>query len=48
MNEKELKTFKATKLRNLKRKKAKLSAHADLTDDYLSISKEIKELENEL
>lgn len=48
MNNVETKIFLQTKLRNLKRKHAKLSNHADLTDEYLEIGKEIKDVENQL
>ena len=48
MNNLETKVFLQTKLRNLKRKHAKLAQHADLTDEYTSIGKEIKDVENQL
>ena len=44
----ERKVFLQTKLRNLKRKHARLSMHADLADEYFEIGKEIKEIEKEL
>jgi len=48
MEAKERKTLLETRLRNLKRKHAKIRGHADLTDMYFEISKEIKEVEKEL
>ena len=48
MNNAETKVFLETKLRNLKRKHAKLVQHADLTDEYIEIGKEIEYIENEL
>ena len=42
------KVFLETKLRNLKRKNAKLAQHADLADQYFEIDKEIKSIEKEL
>ena len=48
MNNIESKVFLSTKLRNLKRKQAKLAQHPDLTDTYLEIDKEIKSIEYEL
>jgi len=48
MNNLETKVFLETKLRNLKRKYAKLAQHADLADDYAEIGKEIKDIENQL
>ena len=48
MNNIETKIFLETKLRNLKRKNAKLANHAEFTDEYLEIEKEIKSIEAEL
>jgi len=48
MDNLETKVYLETKLRNLKRKHAKLAQHADLTDEYISIGKEIKDVENQL
>ena len=45
MSPQEEKVYKETRLRNLKRKLAKLSQHADMTDEYLETKKLIKELE---
>ena len=48
MEDKEKKVFLETRLRNLKRKHTKLAQHADLTDEYFEISKEIESVEHEL
>ena len=48
MDDKERKTYLKARLRNLKRKHAKLAQHADLYDEYVVIGKEIKLIENEL
>ena len=48
MSDKEYKVFLETKLRNLKRKYAKLLQHAELTDDALEIGREIKEIETQI
>jgi hypothetical protein len=48
MNNVETKIFLETKLRNLKRKNAKLAYHPEFTDEYLEIDKEIKSIEAEL
>jgi len=48
LNTVENKVFLQTKLRNLKRKHAKLANHADLTDDYFEIGKEINDIEDQL
>jgi hypothetical protein len=48
MNNVETKIFLETKLRNLKRKNAKLRYHPEFTDEYLEIDKEIKSIEAEL
>jgi uncharacterized protein YdcH (DUF465 family) len=44
----ERRVFLETRLRNLKRKHAKLSQHADLLEEYEEIDKEIQSIENEL
>ena len=44
----ERKVFLQTKLRNLKRKHAKLGQHAELTEEYFEIKKEIEAIESEL
>ena len=48
MNEVETKIYLQTKLRNLKRKHAKLSQHAELSEEYLEIGKEIKSIEAQI
>lgn len=48
MNECERRTFYETKLRNLKRKYAKLTKHADLIDEALSLKREIDSIEHEI
>jgi hypothetical protein len=48
LNNIETKIFLETKLRNLKRKNAKLRYHPEFTDEYLEIDKEIKSIEAEL
>lgn len=48
MDNKERKAYLNAKLRNLKRKYAKLSQHADLVDEYEEIDREIKAIEHEL
>lgn len=48
MNNIETKVYLETKLRNLKRKSAKLSQHADLQEEYDEIDNEIKLIEKEL
>lgn len=48
MDEKQTRVFKQTRLRNLKRKYARLIQHADLKDTAISIKQEIELLENEL
>lgn len=37
-----------TRLRNLKRKHAKLSQHAELAEEYFEIGKEIEEVEAQI
>ena len=48
LNNLETKVFLETKLRNLKRKHAKLAHHPELTDDYFEIGKEIRDVEEQL
>lgn len=48
MNDREQKTFLTTKLRNLKRKYAKLIQHADLTEEAIDCKAEIDGIEREL
>lgn len=48
MNNKETIVFKQTKLRNLKRKYAKLTQHPDLLDETVTLKTEIDNLEKEL
>lgn len=48
MNNLETKVFLETKLRNLRRKHAKLAQHADLTEEYQDIGREIKDIEQQL
>jgi hypothetical protein len=48
LNNIETKIFLETKLRNLKRKNAKLAYHPEFVDEYLEIEKEIKSIEAEL
>lgn len=48
MNNVETKIFLQTRLRNLKRKYAKLSQHAELIDEYEEIGSEIKEVEAQI
>ena len=48
MNNIETKTFLETRLRNLKRKNAKLSQHAECTEEYLEIETEIQDIEEQL
>jgi hypothetical protein len=48
LNNIETKIFLETKLRNLKRKNAKLAYHPEFTDEYLEIDKEIKSIEQQL
>ena len=48
MNNIETRVFLETKLRNLKRKEAKLAQHADLLEETEEISKEIKEIEAQI
>lgn len=48
MNEKELRVYKMTRLRNLKRKYARMIQHADLIEDCIDLKCEIDSLEREL
>lgn len=48
LNNMETKTFLETKLRNLKRKNAKLSQHAEFADEYMEINKEIQDIKAQL
>ena len=48
LNNIEAKTFLETKLRNLKRKCAKLSQHAEFVEEYLEIQDEIYDIEEQL
>ena len=48
LSEREQKTLKETRLRNLKRRHAKLIQHADLTNECEKVESEIRSLENEL
>ena len=48
MNERERKTYLNAKLRNLKRKYAKLVAHSDLLEEALEIKHEIDKIDHEL
>ena len=48
MEPNERKVYLETKLRNLKRKHAKLAYHADLADEYFSIGKEIEDVEAQI
>ena len=45
MNPKEEKVYKETRLRNLKRRLAKLSTHPELVDEYLETQSLINEIE---
>ena len=48
MNTNQRKVYLQTKLRNLKRKHSKLAQHAELTDEYFAIGKEINQIEDEI
>ena len=48
LSHKEETVMKQTRLRNLKRKYAKMIQHADLTDESQKLQKDIKALESEL
>ena len=48
LSDKERKVLNETKLRNLKRKYAKMIQHADLLDECAELKTDIMHLENEL
>ena len=48
MNNLETKVFLETRLRNLKRKNAKLSQYAEFAEEYMEINKEIQDIEAQL
>ena len=48
MEDRERKACLSARLRNLKRKNAKLAYHPEFVDEYLEIEKEIKSIEAEL
>ena len=48
MTPEEQKVFTETRLRNLKRRYSKLTNHSDLTDEALTVKKEIESLEAQL
>ena len=48
LNNMETKVFLETRLRNLKRKNAKLSQHAEFAEEYLQIETEIQDIEEQL
>lgn len=48
MEDGERKACLSARLRNLKRKNAKLRYHPEFTDEYLEIDKEIKSIEQQL
>lgn len=48
MNNKEEKVYKQTRLRNLKRKYAKIIRHSDLTEHAIELKADIDQLEKEL
>lgn len=48
MEQIELKCLLETRLRNLKRKNAKLAQHAECADEYLEIEDEIQDIEEQL
>ena len=48
MTPKEKRTYKQTKLRNLKRKYAKIKQHADLVEEAIELKADIDTLEKEL
>ena len=48
MNDIERKVYLQTRLRNLKRKHAKLSTHSELSDEYFEIGRQINEVEEEI
>ena len=48
LTEKEQRVYKETKLRNLKRKYAKMRQHADLLEECIELKADIDSLEREL
>jgi len=48
MDVKERKCLLSARMRNLKRKYAKITEHADLTDEALELKKEIDAVEHEI
>lgn len=48
MNDKQLKVLKETRLRNLKRRYAKLMQHADLKEEAIQVKAEMDGLERDL
>lgn len=48
LNNRETKVFLETRLRNLKRKNAKLSQCAEFAQEYLQIETEIQDIEEQL
>ena len=48
MNDKERKTFLEAKLRNLRRKYAKISQHAEMAEEAIDLKAEIDGIEREL
>lgn len=48
LNNIETKVFLQTRLRNLKRKNAKLANRAEFAEEYLEIEDEIRDIENQL
>lgn len=48
MSEKELRVYKMTRLRNLKRRYARMIQHSDLVEDCIDLKCEIDSLEREL
>lgn len=48
MEKNEKKVFLTVRLRNLKRKNAKLSQYAEFADEYIEINKEIQNIEAQL
>ena len=48
MNNIETKVYLETKLRNLRRKHAKLAQHAHLAEEYFEIGKQIDRVEDEI
>ena len=48
MEDREYKVYMTARLRNLKRRHAKLSQHAELIDEYEAIGREIKLVEAQI